>query len=226
MPARFDLAAGDEDSFTCSPPHEKLPQGEVTITVGGFAYQYDARCFFQAHHSLTARLVEEAMGDEVLGTDADDVDSGNPAAQGRHAFDLYAGVGLFALPLSRRYQKVTAVDGDRVAIRFAKRNARLNDRAHQVKTLAQAVESWIYELPEDADRVLVDPPRAGLSARVRGLISTRRPKRVTYVSCEPATLARDLKYLLRTFHLDSLTLLDMFPQTGHMESVAQLRLKD
>jgi len=220
-PARFDLAAGDEDSLTCSPPHEKLPQGEVTITVGDFAYQYDARCFFQAHHSLTERLVHEAMADDIVGAEPAE----EPGERAGHAFDLYAGVGLFALPLSKRYGQVTAVDGDRVAIRFARRNARLN-HCEGVGTHAQAVESWIARLPENAERVLVDPPRAGLSAKVRGLIAARRAQRISYVSCEPATLARDLKYLQRIYRIDSLVLLDMFPQTGHMEAVVQLSLRD
>ncbi|MEM8994885.1 MAG: class I SAM-dependent RNA methyltransferase [Acidobacteriota bacterium] len=219
-PQRFDLAAGDDGAFTCSPPHGKLPQGEVSIRIGAFTYEYDARCFFQAHFSLTERLVTEAMGDAVLAGDADD-----PEARGGAAFDLYAGVGLFALPLSQRYDTVTAIDGDRVAIRFAKRNARQNGRGH-VETVAQAVESWIPNLPDRAERVLVDPPRAGLSGKVRGFLAARKPRRLTYVSCEPATLARDLKYLRRLFDIESLTLLDMFPQTGHMESVVQLRRRD
>ena len=81
-------------------------------------------------------------------------------------------------------------------------------------------------MPRDVSRVLVDPPRVGLSDKVRRAIIARRPKRITYVACEPPTLARDLKEITRLYTLESLALVDMFPQTGHMECVAQLVLKE
>ncbi|MEM6792484.1 MAG: class I SAM-dependent RNA methyltransferase [Acidobacteriota bacterium] len=217
-PPRLDLSAGDDGSWTCSPPHSGMPGGEIRATVGDLVYEYDGRCFFQAHHALSERLVEHALADELVGT-------GAGAPRQGEAFDLYAGVGLFSLPLARRYRRVTSVDGDRLAIRFAGRNARANGLEAGVRAIGRAVEAWIHRLPEGPDRVLVDPPRAGLSAKVRDLLMARRPRWLTYVSCQPATLARDLKLLTRVFSLESLTLLDMFPQTGHMESVAQLRLR-
>jgi 23S rRNA (uracil1939-C5)-methyltransferase len=80
----------------------------------------------------------------------------------------------------------------------------------------------VRELPSGAARVVVDPPRAGLSLTVRRLLLDRLPDRLTYVSCHAATLARDLAELKAAYRLESLALLDLFPQTGHMESVAQL----
>ena len=79
-------------------------------------------------------------------------------------------------------------------------------------------------LPKNADRVIVDPPRGGLTLALRGAIMKALPRRLTYVSCHPATLARDLRRLLSAYRLESLTLLDMFPQSGHMEVIAQLDL--
>ena len=111
---------------------------------------------------------------------------------------------------------MVAVEGDRIANRFAKRNARSNG----IKNLTverQSVESWIRYLPPGRDLVVVDPPRFGLIHEVRRALIEQRPKRLTYVSCHAATLARDLKQLARGFRIESLTLLDMFPQTGHME---------
>jgi 23S rRNA (uracil1939-C5)-methyltransferase len=70
--------------------------------------------------------------------------------------------------------------------------------------------------------VLVDPPRDGLATSVRKALLLRQPERLTYVSCHAATLARDLRELLTRYRLESLTLFDLFPQSGHMESVAQL----
>ena len=89
-------------------------------------------------------------------------------------------------------------------------------------TWSRVVESWIQELPESADRVIVDPPRAGLAMEVRKTLLAKRPKRLTYVSCHPATLARDLRLLKTVFALEKVTLIDLFPQTGHMETVVQM----
>ena len=73
---------------------------------------------------------------------------------------------------------------------------------------------------------MVDPPRGGLSSRLRRWLVRVRPRRLTYVSCHPAALARDLKLLERGFRIESLTLLDMFPQTGHLEAVVQLLARE
>ena len=87
------------------------------------------------------------------------------------------------------------------------------------------MESWVRELPEGADRVVVDPPRVGLKGPVLKALLAKRPQWVTYVSCHPAALARDLRQLRRRYRLEGLTLLDLFPQSGHMEVVVQLRLE-
>jgi len=147
---------------------------------------------------------------------------GPPEAwNGEVAYDLYCGVGLFTLPLARRYRRVVGVEGDRVAIRYARRNARKNG-LDNVEVEAVAVESWVGQLPAGADRVLVDPPRAGLHPAVLRALLDKQPARVTYVSCHAATLARDLRRLSASYRVDRLTLLDLFPQSGHMETVAQL----
>jgi 23S rRNA (uracil1939-C5)-methyltransferase len=206
---------------TTAPLVEGLPHGEVSLAVeipppsgeagGGeperYEYAYDARCFFQAHRDLVPRFAAVAVGEW----------------RGGEAFDLYAGVGLFALPLARRYARVTAVEGDAVAARYARRNARSHGLAN-LEVEHFALESWIGRLPADADRVLIDPPRGGLGRKLRDALLERLPRRLTYVSCHPATLARDLHHLSRAYRLESLTLFDMFPQSGHMEAVAQLVL--
>jgi 23S rRNA (uracil1939-C5)-methyltransferase len=87
---------------------------------------------------------------------------------------------------------------------------------------SQAVETWIEGLPEGVERVVVDPPRQGLSTRVRDVLRLRTPRRLTYVSCHAATLARDLRALRAQYEVERLTLADLFPQTGHLEVVAQL----
>jgi 23S rRNA (uracil1939-C5)-methyltransferase len=206
--ARVDLAAGDGGAVTAAPLVLGLPHGEVWSTVGGLAYSYDARCFFQVHRQLLPRLVERAVGEW----------------EGEEAFDLYAGVGLFSLALAHRYARVVSVESDRIAGRYARNNARRN-RLPAVHCVGQVVESWISQLPQRPQRVLVDPPRAGLNARVRQVLAACRAERLTYVSCDAATLARDLRLLDPVYRVESVCLLDLFPQTGHMETVVQLTAK-
>lgn len=208
---RIDLTSGDAGAITCSPPVPGLPNGSVEKTIGEFRFEIDARVFFQTHRQLVGKLVEVAIGD---GEDA-----------GGDAYDLYAGVGLFALPLSRRYKRVVAVEGDRVAVRFARRNVKANGLSN-VSVEALSVDSFVELLPKNAARVLVDPPRVGLSTPVRRAIIAARPRHLTYVSCHAPTLARDLRELLKIYSLEKIALIDMFPQTGHMEVVVQLKLKD
>lgn len=204
-PARLDLLAGEGDAISAAPVAGDLPHGEVALQVGESTFHLDARCFFQAHRTLVGRLVETAVG----------------AHEGERAVDLYAGVGLFSVALGRRYRSVVAVEGDRISARYARGNARRN-RLGNVEVVGQAVESWVGALPAAPDRVLVDPPRAGLAAPVRRALLQARPQRLTYVSCHAATLARDLRELLASYTLEALALFDLFPQSGHMEAVAQL----
>lgn len=209
-PVRVDVAAGGgaADSaagLTTAPKLPGLPHGEVRMAVGDIEIGFDARCFFQAHRGLLPTLVDRVVG----------------SATGETAIDLYAGVGLFTLPLARRYERVTAVEGDRIAARYARKNARSNGLGTiDVKSLA--VESWIARLPEGVDRVVVDPPRAGLSRAVRRELERKRPRRLTYVSCHEGALARDLRELKEIYRIEAITVLDLFPQTGHTEVIAQL----
>ncbi|HEX9941049.1 MAG TPA: TRAM domain-containing protein, partial [Thermoanaerobaculia bacterium] len=177
-PRRLDLAAGDGGAVTVAPVVPGLPHGEVSTRVGEFTYAYDARTFFQSHRGLLPRLVETTVG----------------PWEGETAVDLYAGVGLFSLPLARRYGRVTTVESDQIGARYARLNVRRN-RVANAEVVNRVVESWLGELPQGVDRVVVDPPRGGLSREVRRALRTRRPARVTYVSCHPAALARDLGQL-------------------------------
>jgi 23S rRNA (uracil1939-C5)-methyltransferase len=120
---------------------------------------------------------------------------------------------------------VLAVESDRIAARYARHNAQSN-RALNLTISNQTVERWIGELPSGCDRVLVDPPRDGLGRRVRALLRERPPERLTYVSCQPATLARDLAVLAGSHRVESVVFVDLFPQTAHLETVVQLIRRD
>jgi 23S rRNA (uracil1939-C5)-methyltransferase len=204
-PRRLDVAAGDRSTITLSPPVDGLPRGTIERRVGRFSFEHDARAFFQAHAGLLGDLQREVCG----------------RSTGELAVDLYAGVGLFTLPLARRYRRVIAVESDRIAARFASRNARANGVAN-VEVVARSVESWARSMPKEVDRVVVDPPRTGLPRPLRRALIEARVARLTYVSCHPATLARDLRDLVTAYSVRSLALVDLFPQTGHIEMVVGL----
>lgn len=132
--------------------------------------------------------------------------------------DLYAGVGLFGLTLldAMPGAYVTLVEGDRTAAGFARRNA---DRAARV--LSVDVRRW---RPQRCDLVVLDPPRAGAGRKVVDSIADADPHTVVYVSCDPATLARDLKLLAtHGYQPDHIEALDVFPGTAHVETVVRLR---
>lgn len=210
-------AAGD-DGVTLAPQLvENLPD-VVSLEVAGETYAFDAECFFQVNLGVLDLLVDEALkyapqpGDLL-----------SPAT--RKALDLYCGVGLFTVPLARRFEQVIGVESQPRAAEFAGQNA-LAAGLNNVRIETNAVERWLetaYRTHGRVPFVLLDPPRTGIPApAIRGLLRLR-PQRLAYVSCDPATLARDIKILLESgYELLDLMAVDMFPQTHHVETVAHL----
>jgi 23S rRNA (uracil1939-C5)-methyltransferase len=164
------------------------------------------KSFFQVNRFLVERLVETALED---------------AGQSAEAWDLYAGVGLFTLALAKRFERVTAVEGGAGAARDLEWNAR---RAGlEVRVEQSLAEPFLARCDRPPDFVLADPPRAGLGAGVVRELVRLRPRELVIVSCDPATLARDLAPLAAAgYRLLRLTMVDLFPQTYHMEVVARL----
>ena len=141
------------------------------------------------------------------------------SVSGKTALDLYAGVGLFAVPLARRFETVTAVEAGSSAARDLEVNA---ERAGvQIRTQLGRVEDYLAKLDGTPDFVLADPPRTGLGKTVVGHLARIKPPRLTIVSCDPATLARDVA-ALQGYKIEGLTLVDLFPQTYHLETIARL----
>ncbi|HEX8495310.1 MAG TPA: class I SAM-dependent RNA methyltransferase [Pyrinomonadaceae bacterium] len=207
----FQAVAGDEGaSLAPSINDEGTP--EVSRTIAGHRYHFSADGFFQINHELLPALVAAAISD---------------APQGTHAVDLYCGVGLFTLPLARRFIRVTGIEANSDAITYARRNlsdAQLSNATFECARVGEYLDSHAQELAP-ADFVLLDPPRAGAEAEAIAGLLTLRPQRITYVSCDPATLARDLKELLKGgYQLEALAAFDMFPQTHHVEAIAKLKL--
>jgi 23S rRNA (uracil1939-C5)-methyltransferase len=140
----------------------------------------------------------------------------------RTVVDAYCGVGTFALVLAKHVEKVIAIEESASAIKDAQWNLR---EVHNVEILKGKVEDILPPLAEQIDGLVVDPPRAGCQQVVLDALVQNPVSRVVYVSCEPATLARDLQILCHlhpTYYLQSVQPLDMFPQTAHIESVAIL----
>ena len=142
------------------------------------------------------------------------------------AIDLYSGAGLFTLPLARRFERVIGIEVNARAAAFALRNLR---RAHlkNADVVTSGVAQWLKDHAqsfESVDFLLLDPPRAGAENLVIKGILDLQPSHISYVSCDPATLARDLKKLLAGgYALDSIVAFDLFPQTHHVETVVHLR---
>jgi 23S rRNA (uracil1939-C5)-methyltransferase len=185
---------------------ERIPGATLSgldYRVGGDTFHVSHKSFFQVNRFLVERLVELATGEEF----------------GGHALDLYAGVGLFTLPLTRAFERVTAVEVVRSAVNDLTRNA------PQAKAIQLSTEDYLAQLNDTPDFVLADPPRAGLGKRaVEHLVRLRAPK-LTVVSCDPATLARDLAALVAGgYAIEGMTMIDLFPQTFHIETVTRLRL--
>jgi 23S rRNA (uracil1939-C5)-methyltransferase len=171
-----------------------------------FIYRVSHKSFFQVNRFLIERLVETALD----------------GASGEHAIDLYAGVGLFSLPLAQRFASVTAIESNALAVGDLGHNAQRAGAA--VQALRTSAELHLESIGPGPDFLLADPPRAGLGPGVVKHILRLAPRQVTVVSCDPATLARDLSVLLGGgYRFDKLTLVDLFPQTCHIESVAVLR---
>jgi len=139
------------------------------------------------------------------------------------ALDAYAGAGEAALGLAKRAGRVIAIEQDRDAIQAARFRAKTSDAGDRVEIVRGRVEERLGQfLP--ADFVVLDPPRAGCDTRVLEPLLERPPKRLAYVSCHPAALARDLRRLVDGgFELEKVIPFDMFPQTHHLEVLALLR---
>jgi 23S rRNA (uracil1939-C5)-methyltransferase len=215
-------AAAGDDGISIAPPLDSPQVLPVHATVAGERYAFDADCFFQVNPFVLDGLVAEALRfTPAPGAAA------TPAS--RLAIDFYAGVGLFTLPLARRFDQVIGVEGQSHAAEFGARNLAEAQLTNARIETAQ-VERWLdgaYRSHGRTPFVLLDPPRTGLPSQgLRGL-ARLRPAQITYVSCDPATLARDLKGLIAAGNeLVALSAFDMFPQTHHVEMVAHLRRAD
>ncbi len=180
---------------------------ELTYTVGQHRYRVNAASFFQGNRFLVPQLVERVTA----------------GRKGQTAWDLFAGAGLFSVPLSHSYESVTAVEQAASSVRDLRHN--LQGKQHRIlaSSTLDFLKAQMKTATKAPDLVVVDPPRAGLGKDVATLLSQIGPAAITYISCDPATLARDVQQLLHSgYQLRKTTLVDLFPQTYHLETIAEL----
>jgi 23S rRNA (uracil1939-C5)-methyltransferase len=186
-----------------------VPSRGLVWRAGGYTYRFDVRTFFQANRFLLSDLLAVVVEGE----------------QGERALDLFCGVGFFTLPLAERFAVVVGVDNDPRAIEWARQNAE-HQGLSGCRFEVAPVDAWLWAHGHrmgKLDLVVVDPPRTGLTRRTVQALARMRPRRITYVSCNPTTLARDVKWFLQQgYDLTAVTALDLFPQTFHVETVARL----
>jgi 23S rRNA (uracil1939-C5)-methyltransferase len=179
-------------------------ENSLTYTTDSAAYRVSMGAFFQVNRYLIEELVKIVT----------------QGLSGRTALDLYAGVGLFSAILARNFAQVTAVESSPTA--YA-------DLLYNLPSNAQATSASVEHFLENAaggpkpDLVVADPPRSGLGEKVVHDLVRLAPACITYVSCDPATLARDLVGLMGNgYRIARAHMVDLFPQTYHLESVFQL----
>ena len=172
--------------------------------------------FFQANLYLTDKLVDEVcrlVADDKINT----------------LVDAYCGSGLFSVFLSSRAKNVIGIEINEKSVKYARINAE-NLGVENAKFIHGDIETVLQERflqqEEKIDLIVIDPPRTGCEKTMLKAMADWQPKKIIYVSCNPATQARDVKYLNECgYDLKSLLPLDMFPQTGHIEVIGLMTLK-
>ncbi len=220
----------------------KLPawgRDYLVMQIAGKKYRVGTQSFFQTNFAVCEEIVAVLGRWLDISRRATKDGSNNAGGADRHLLiDLFCGVGLFSLALSDRFSKVTAVDADPHAVHDARNNI---DRDSSVRDKVSVIQASVDRYltrglqepaaetaspPEEQWReacCLVDPPRAGLGARAAAALIKLSPREIFYLSCDPATLARDAALLVKAgYTLERLQAFDMFPQTAHLETMAQL----
>ena len=177
--------------------------GPLDYMVNQDQFRVSGTSFFQVNRFLLPRLAGLAIDE----------------SSGAVAWDLYAGAGLFSLPLARLFERVVAVEGGRSAADL-RHNA---DRARlKIEAIPEQVEAFLARASAGPDFVLADPPRAGLGKTAAARLLALHPPTLVIVACDPATLARDLAILAPAYKIERITMVDLFPQTWHLETIVKL----
>jgi 23S rRNA (uracil1939-C5)-methyltransferase len=214
-PVRFYLQPGGIDSIRELDADVAAPTTPLRYGLSEFGLQLEfaPTDFIQINAAINAALVVRAV--ELLELTPSSV-----------VLDLYCGLGNFTLALAKRAAQVVGVEGDRALVERARHNARLNgitNAEFHMADLAQPQDAMLPWMNLPYTHVLLDPPRAGASEML-AVLGRLQPRKVLYISCHPGSLARDLGILVQAhgFNLRAAGVLDMFPHTTHVESLALL----
>lgn len=180
----------------------------------GHTYRISPRSFYQVNPVQTQNLYQLAIDKAEL--------TGN-----EKVVDAYSGIGTIGLSLANKAKHVTGIEVIEDAVKDADKNAKLNDITNTdfvVGKTEDVLNEWAKN-DMSFDVLMVDPPRKGLANSLIDSIKNIKPRKMVYISCNPATLARDLELLSDTYEIGDVTPVDMFPMTNHIECVTQLKLK-
>jgi len=180
----------------------------------GHTYRISPRSFYQVNPVQTQNLYQLAIDKAEL-TGKEEV------------VDAYSGIGTIGISLANKAKHVTGIEVIEDAVKDADKNAKLNDIKNAdfvVGKTEDVLNEWAKN-DMSCDVLMVDPPRKGLANSLIDSIKNIQPKKMVYISCNPATLARDLSLLADSYEIGEVTPVDMFPMTNHIESVVALTKK-
>jgi 23S rRNA (uracil1939-C5)-methyltransferase len=191
---------------------ELFGPGYLSYSAGGVPYRVGHLSFFQVNRFLIEALIEAVVS----------------GGRGRLALDLFAGVGLFTVALAKQFDRVIGVESNLAAAADLEANLQESGGASPARRHSTA-EAFLSHWQETPDLVVLDPPRAGVEPEALARLKKLVPSRIYYLSCDPATLGRDLAVLVGTedrpgpYGIEDINLFDIFPQTYHMEVLVRLK---
>ncbi len=211
--SQMEKISGKKHSKKIRPRFEgtvPVAENQCTVEISGKKITFDAQGFFQSNMEVLEKSVALITG----------------GLEGNHVLDMYSGCGTFSVFLADRFNHVTMVEHNKGAVVFAEQN--LAEKSHESYGLSG--ETWVKYHAEKCiashgkfDAVVIDPPRSGMEKSVCQWLTKSGIPKIRSVSCDPATLARDIRFLLRGgYKISDLYLLDFYPQTCHIESLACL----
>jgi 23S rRNA (uracil1939-C5)-methyltransferase len=194
--------------------YDGLPH--ISETLGKLKFKIGPKSFFQTNSYQAERLYDKAI--ELAGLQGDEV-----------VYDLYSGTGTIANYLAQKAKKVIGIESVPEAIEDAKENARVNDIENAIFYAGDAKDLFTEKMFNQEgfpEIVVTDPPRAGMSPEVVEMLLSVKPETIVYVSCNPATQARDLSLLSEKYNVSAVQPVDMFPHTHHVENIVALKRKE
>ncbi|HYM60069.1 MAG TPA: TRAM domain-containing protein [Thermoanaerobaculia bacterium] len=207
LDALRDLHGQEIDAWESGDRYHATASGEIsmTISLAGFSYQLTSEVFFQINRHLLGTMLRLVT------------DHARKISRRKTAIDLYAGAGFFTLPLAALFERVISVEGSPASHRLARLNAQ---GLSNVELAGMSVEQFLQRMPK-ADLIFLDPPRGGARPEMIEAIGKRAIEAICYLSCDPVTFARDANRLIASgWRISTLDLLDLFPNTHHVETLS------